>query len=73
MQKLVDKDILSERDLDIKRLRPFRLTARRMEIARNRDSSLKWSLGSLLALDKMARAMGHLVGSHRPLNVAGLR
>ncbi|WVW80652.1 hypothetical protein I302_102638 [Kwoniella bestiolae CBS 10118] len=59
--KLVDKDILTERDLDCKRLRPFRLTAKRMEIARDRNSGLKWAFGSLTALEKMARAMGHLL------------
>ncbi|ORX40857.1 hypothetical protein BD324DRAFT_644144 [Kockovaella imperatae] len=61
VQKLVDKDILNERDLDVKRLKPFRLTAKRMEIARDRHSSLKWCFGSLQALEKMARAMGHLL------------
>nr|XP_019001717.1 uncharacterized protein I203_05920 [Kwoniella mangroviensis CBS 8507]OCF65178.1 hypothetical protein I203_05920 [Kwoniella mangroviensis CBS 8507] len=59
--KLVDKDILTERDLDCKRLRPFRLTAKRMEIGRDRNSGLKWAFGSLTALEKMARAMGHLL------------
>ncbi|WWC65008.1 uncharacterized protein I303_107622 [Kwoniella dejecticola CBS 10117] len=59
--KLVDKDILTERDLDVKRLRPFRLTAKRMEIAKDRNSGLKWAFGSLTALEKMARAMGHLL------------
>jgi len=59
--KLVEKDILNDRDLDIKRLRPFRLTAKRMEIARDHNSGLKWCFGSLQALERMARAMGHLV------------
>lgn len=61
MKKLVDADILNERDLDVKRLKPFRLTSKRMEIARDRTSGLKWALGPLQALEKMARAMGHLV------------
>ncbi|WVF67834.1 hypothetical protein IAT40_002595 [Kwoniella sp. CBS 6097] len=59
--RLVEKDILNDRDLDCKRLRPFRLTAKRMEIARDRGSSLKWAFGSLTALEKMARAMGNLL------------
>ncbi|OCF45579.1 hypothetical protein I317_00481 [Kwoniella heveanensis CBS 569] len=59
--KLVEKDILNDRDLDCKRLRPFRLTAKRMEIARDRNSGLKWAFGSLTALEKMARAMGNLL------------
>ncbi|WWD20885.1 hypothetical protein CI109_105362 [Kwoniella shandongensis] len=59
--KLVDKDILTDRDLDIKRLRPFRLTAKRMEIAKDRTSGLKWAFGSLQSLEKMARAMGNLL------------
>ncbi|KAK8850715.1 hypothetical protein IAR55_004635 [Kwoniella newhampshirensis] len=59
--KLVEKDILTDRDLDIKRLRPFRLTAKRMEIAKDRTSGLKWALGSLQFLEKMARAMGNLL------------
>ena len=60
--KLVDKDILNDRDLDIKRLKPFRLTAKRMDIARDRSSGLKWCMGSLQSLERMARAMGNLVG-----------
>ncbi|WWC72771.1 uncharacterized protein I206_106735 [Kwoniella pini CBS 10737] len=59
--KLVDKEILTERDLDVKRLRPFRLTAKRMEIGRDRNSGMKWAFGSLTALEKMARAMSHLL------------
>ncbi|RXK39401.1 hypothetical protein M231_03354 [Tremella mesenterica] len=59
--KLIEKGVLTDRDLDIKRLRPFRLTAKRMEIARNRDSGLKWCYGSLNQLERMARAMGHLL------------
>ncbi|WVQ95399.1 hypothetical protein IAU59_002496 [Kwoniella sp. CBS 9459] len=59
--KLVEKEILNERDLDCKRLRPFRLTAKRMEIAKDRGSSLKWAFGSLSSLEKMARAMGNLL------------
>ncbi|WVR08777.1 hypothetical protein IAU60_005835 [Kwoniella sp. DSM 27419] len=61
VQKLVDKDILNDRDLDTKRLRPFRLTAKRMEIARDRTSGLRWAIGSLTALEKMSRAMGYLL------------
>lgn len=61
MKKLVDKNVLTERDLDIKRLKPFRLTQKRMEIGRDRTSGLKWCYGSLVQLEKMARAMGHLV------------
>ncbi|WRT70898.1 uncharacterized protein IL334_007897 [Kwoniella shivajii] len=59
--KLVDKEILNERDLDCKRLRPFRLTAKRMEIAKDRNSGRSWAFGSLTALEKMARAMGNLL------------
>lgn len=59
--KLVEKNILNDRDLDIKRLKPFRLTAKRMEIARDRTSGQKWCFGSLQQLERMARAMGHLV------------
>ncbi|ORY28004.1 hypothetical protein BCR39DRAFT_536112 [Naematelia encephala] len=58
---LVEKQILNERDLDYKRLRPYRLTAKRIEIARDRTSGLKWCFGSLQSLEKMARAMGNLL------------
>jgi ATP-dependent DNA helicase MPH1 len=61
VQKLVSKDILTDRDLDIKRLKPFRMTAKRMEIGRDRTSGQKWAYGSLTQIEKMARAMGHLV------------
>jgi hypothetical protein len=61
VQKLVSKDILTDRDLDIIRLKPFRMTAKRMEITRDRNSTLKWCYGSLSTIEKMARAMGHLV------------
>jgi ATP-dependent DNA helicase MPH1 len=61
VQKLVSKDVLTDRDLDIIRLKPFRMTAKRMEISRDRNSTLKWCYGSLTTIEKMARAMGHLV------------
>lgn len=61
VQKLVDKGVLVERDLDAKRLKPFRLTAKRMEISRDRTSGQKWALGILGSLEHMARAMTHLV------------
>jgi hypothetical protein len=61
VQKLVSKDVLTDRDLDIIRLKPFRMTAKRMEITRDRNSTLKWCYGSLSTIEKMARAMGHLV------------
>lgn len=61
VQKLVSKDVLNERDLDIKRLKPFRVTAKRMDIARDRKSTMKWCMSSLTMIEKMARAMGHLV------------
>ena len=61
VQKLVSKDVLTDRDLDIIRLKPFRMTAKRMEITRDRNSTLKWCYGSLTTIEKMARAMGHLV------------
>ena len=61
VQKLVSKDVLTERDLDVARLKPFRMTAKRMEISRDRNSTLKWCYGSLTTIEKMARAMGHLV------------
>lgn len=66
MAKLIPKDILNERDLDCKRLKPFRLTAKKMEIMRDRNSGLKWAVGSLTSLEKMARAMGHLVSPSQP-------
>ncbi|TXT12930.1 hypothetical protein VHUM_01331 [Vanrija humicola] len=59
--KMVEKNILTERDLDAKRLRPFRVTAKRMEIARDRNSGLQWTYGPLNNIEKMARAMGHLL------------
>ena len=65
--KLVDKDILTNRDLDIKRLKPYRLTAKRQEIARGRDAGLKWCLNSLQTLERMARAMGNLVSVPRSI------
>lgn len=58
IKKLVDKDILTERDLDAKRLRPFRITAKKMELGK---SGQRWAFGPLGVLDKMARAMSHLV------------
>lgn len=58
IKKLVDKDILTERDLDAKRLRPFRITAKKMELSK---SGQRWAFGPLGVLDKMARAMSHLV------------
>ena len=61
MKKLVDVDILTDRDLDMKRLKPFRLTAKRMELARDRTGRNKWAFGPLQQLEKMARAMGSLV------------
>ncbi|KAI9633416.1 uncharacterized protein MKK02DRAFT_18316 [Dioszegia hungarica] len=61
VQKLVDKGVLMDRDLDTKRLKPFRLTAKRMEISRDRTSGVRWALGSLQSLEQMARAMTHLL------------
>lgn len=61
VQKLVDKEVLTERDLDAKRLKPFRLTAKRMELARDKNSSLRWCFGTLQQIERMARAMGSLV------------
>lgn len=58
IKKLVDKDILTERDLDAKRLRPFRITAKKMELGK---SGQRWAFGPLGVLDKMARAMSHLL------------
>jgi ATP-dependent DNA helicase MPH1 len=65
VQKLVEKGVLMDRDLDTKRLKPFRLTAKRMEISRDRTSGVRWALGSLQSLEHMARAMTHLVCSLR--------
>ncbi|WOO82285.1 Fanconi anemia group M protein [Vanrija pseudolonga] len=59
--KLVERNILTERDLDAKRLRPFRLTAKRMELSRDRSSGATWAFGPLNNLEKMARAMLHLL------------
>ena len=61
VEKLVQRDVLTDRDLDIKRLKPFRLTAKRMELARSKDSNLKWCFGTLQQIERMARAMGSLV------------
>lgn len=63
IKKLVDKDILTERDLDAKRLRPFRITAKKMELGK---SGQRWAFGPLGVLDKMARAMSHLVSLIMP-------
>lgn len=41
-----------------------------MEIARNRDSGLKWCIGSLQNLERMARAMGNLVRSPETRTIA---
>jgi ATP-dependent DNA helicase MPH1 len=57
--KLVQKEILNERDLDVWKLKPFRLTMRRQEIMR--DPSMKWAIGMITQLEKMSRAMGSLV------------
>lgn len=61
IQKLVERHILTERDLDAKRLKTFRVTAKRMEIARDPTSGLKWAIGTLGNLEKMCRAMAYLV------------
>jgi ATP-dependent DNA helicase MPH1 len=61
VKKLVDANILNDRALDIKRLKPFTMTAKRMELARDRSGRNKWALGPLQQLEKMARAMGNLV------------
>ncbi|KLT45812.1 P-loop containing nucleoside triphosphate hydrolase protein [Cutaneotrichosporon oleaginosum] len=61
IQKLVERHVLTERDLDVKRLKTFRVTARRMEIARDRTSGLKWAMGTLGNLEKMCRAMAYLL------------
>ncbi|GMK56457.1 hypothetical protein CspeluHIS016_0302970 [Cutaneotrichosporon spelunceum] len=61
IQKLVERNILTERDLDAKRLRTFRVTSRRMEIARDPTSGLKWAIGTLRNLEKMCRAMAYLL------------
>jgi len=60
-EKLVDANILTDRALDIKRLKPFTMTAKRMEMARDRSGRNKWALGPLQQLEKMARAMSNLV------------
>lgn len=66
IQKLVDKNVLTERDLDAKRLKPYRLTAKRMEIGRDRNSGLMWTMGPLQNIERMARAMGNLVSILAP-------
>jgi ATP-dependent DNA helicase MPH1 len=60
--KLVDKDVLNDRDLNISRLKPFRLTVKKMELKKGGNSGLMWCFGTLTSLEKMARAMGNLVG-----------
>lgn len=67
--KLVEKGVLTERDLDAKRLKTFRITARRMEIGRDRTSGLKWAMGTLGNIEKMCRAMGNLVSLDEPLQL----
>jgi ATP-dependent DNA helicase MPH1 len=52
---------LHERDLDVRKLKPFRLTHRRQEIGRDRTGGLMWALNPLQTLERMARAMTHLV------------
>ncbi|KAL7420918.1 3'-5' DNA helicase [Cryptotrichosporon argae] len=59
--QLVKKEILNERDLDCARLKSFRLTAKRMEILHNRTSGQMWAIGPLNQLEKMTRAMAHLL------------
>lgn len=59
--KLVEKGVLTERDLDAKRLKTFRVTSRRIDITRDRTSGLKWAIGTLNNIEKMCRAMANLV------------
>ncbi|BEI90429.1 uncharacterized protein CcaverHIS019_0304990 [Cutaneotrichosporon cavernicola] len=61
IQKLVERHVLTERDLDAKRLKTFRVTSRRLEISRDPTSGLKWAIGTLNNLDKMCRAMAYLL------------
>lgn len=58
----MQRNVLTERDLDATRLKTFRVTARRMEITRDRHSGLKWAIGTLNNLEKMCRGMAYLVG-----------
>ncbi|WVO18165.1 hypothetical protein L204_105868 [Cryptococcus depauperatus] len=60
VQKLVGQGVLNERDLDVKRLRTFRITSIRMQLQRKKQGT-KNAIGSLNTIEKMARAMGHLL------------
>ncbi|WVQ86187.1 hypothetical protein IAT38_008355 [Cryptococcus sp. DSM 104549] len=57
--KLVEADILNDRDLDATRMRTFRLTAKRQEVMAARTQM--WAVGPLGQIEKMARAMGNLL------------
>ncbi|KAL1412451.1 3'-5' DNA helicase [Vanrija albida] len=59
--KLVDKNVLNHRDLDVTRMKPYRLTSKRLEIAKDRSSGLAWAFGALNNIEKMARAMTYLL------------
>ncbi|WVQ77137.1 hypothetical protein IAR50_006820 [Cryptococcus sp. DSM 104548] len=61
VKKLVDKDVLSSSALDVKRLRPFAITAKRAEFARRKQQGMQWVYGPLGQVEKMARAMQYLL------------
>ncbi|ODN92051.1 hypothetical protein L198_05723 [Cryptococcus wingfieldii CBS 7118] len=61
VKKLVDKEVLTANALDVKRLRPFAITAKRAEFAKRRQQGMQWVYGPLGQVEKMARAMQYLL------------
>lgn len=69
IKKMVDKHVLSERDLDPTRLRPYTVQAKTMELGRL--PQFKWIWGSMNQIRQMAQAMAHLVSlSHRRVEMS---
>lgn len=59
IKPMVDKGILSERDLDPTRLRPFTVQVKTMELGRRPE--FKWIYGPMNQIRQMAAAMANLV------------
>lgn len=67
IKRLVDKNVLSPRDLDATRLRPFTVRAKMMELGRL--PQFKWIYGPMSQLNKMAAVMQHLVSLRCKFNM----
>ena len=59
IKRMVDKNVLSPRDLDATRLRPFTVQVKVLELGR--QPQFKWIWGPMNQIRQMAAAMQHLV------------